>query len=423
MKHQKLILPSGMRAVVANQPGTEAVTVMVFARVGSRRENSRITGIAHFVEHLVFKGSKNYPTTLHISKALDSVGAEFNAFTSKDYTGFYAKVDKQHIDLAMSILSDMIFNPLYDEKEFQREKGVIIEEINMYEDTPMYMTEEYFEEQLYGPSSDLGRFIIGHKDSITRMTRKDIVDFHKKYYQPKNIVVSVAGSVPETIEKKLKKYFNKKQANKTGVLKTKQFKKLPAKKTVVIKPKTTEQIHIAIGLPVDLAYDHKNLLIAKLANIVFGGNMSSRLFINIRERQGLGYYIRSSLNLYEDVANWQVTAGVDSNRLDKAIKLIVREWTRLEKGITKPEFEQAREYLKGKMALQMEDSSNLAQWYAKQELFDIKLTEPDELKAKLAKITSKDVNKWLEKQVKFGQLRLTIVGPHTDVKHFESLLS
>ncbi len=185
MKYQKLILPSGLRAVIANQPGTEAVTVMVFSRVGSRRENNRITGIAHFVEHLVFKGSKNYPTTQHISKALDSVGAEFNAFTSKDYTGFYAKVDKLHIDLAMSILSDMLFNPLYNETEFQREKGVIIEEINMYEDTPMYMTEEYFEEQLYGASSDLGRFIIGTKNSITRMTRQILLIFIKNIINQK----------------------------------------------------------------------------------------------------------------------------------------------------------------------------------------------------------------------------------------------
>ena len=423
MNHKKLVLPNGMRAIVTNQPGTEAVTVMVFARVGSRRENNRITGIAHFVEHLVFKGSKNYPTTSHISKALDSVGAEFNAFTSKDYTGFYVKVDKQHIDLAMSVLGDMIFYPLYDEQEFQREKGVIIEEMNMYEDTPMYMTEEYFEEQLYGAGSDLGRLIIGNKKSITKMTRQDIVDFHKKYYQPNNIVISVAGSISDNVEKKLKKYFNKKQTNKSGVLKTKKLKKLPPKQAVLIKQKETEQIHIAVGLPVNLSYGHKNLLIAKLANIVFGGNMSSRLFINIRERQGLGYYIRAGLNLYEDVANWQVTAGVDKNRLDKAIQLIVKEWNKLAKGITKSEFEQAREYLKGKMALQMEDSSNLAQWYAKQELFDVKLSDPVIIKEKLAKITKEDVNKWLQTQVKLSQLRLTLVGPYSDADYFKKFLS
>jgi len=421
MQYKKIVLPNGLRTIITNQPGTEAVTVMIFARVGSRRESKKISGIAHFVEHLAFKGTKNFPTTLHISKALDSVGSEYNAFTSKDYTGYYVKVDKQHIELAMQILSDMTFYPLYDETEFQREKGVIIEEINMYEDTPMYMTEEYFEEQLYGKDNALGRFVIGNKNSITKMTRQDVIAFHNKYYQSSNLTVSIAGSVPVDVERLLKKYFLKNK--KKSIPATKQFSQLPAKEIVCIKPKKTEQMHLSFGLPVDLNYGHKNVLTAKIVNIVFGGNMSSRLFINIRERQGLCYYINSNFNLYEDVANWQVVAGVDPKRLDKAINLINKEWQKLVKGISKAEFEQAREYYKGKLALQMEDSSQVAQWYAKQELFSLKIQSPEDIKQQVDKLTQVDVNKWLAKQVKLNQLRLTVVGAAANKNHFLKLLS
>ncbi|MGB0757267.1 MAG: M16 family metallopeptidase [Patescibacteria group bacterium] len=412
-------LSNGLRVVVVPQKSTRAVTAMIFSKTGSRNEQKRVAGIAHFVEHLAFKGTKKYPSTQAIAKVLDGVGAEYNAMTSKDYTGYWIKVDAAHLSLALDLLADMTFAPLYPAEEIEREKGVIIGEINMYEDTPMYMTDEYFEQQLYG-THPLGRFIIGSKKSVMGITRSDIVAFHKKYYSPDNLVLSIAGAVPEDTDKQIKKLFSKKRKNKSN--KPQQVKSLPPKKAIDIQYKKTEQAHLVMGLPVPLSYGHRNFTKAKIANIAFGGTMSSRLFTTVRERNGLGYYVNSGVNLYEDVANWQVRAGVDTERLPLALKLVKKEWDKLTRGISVAEFKQAKEYYRGKLALQFEDSAAVAIWYAKQALFDSKLKSPEEVLNGIDKLKREDINSWLKKHVTANKLRLTLVGPFEDTKVFEKFL-
>ncbi len=410
-------LKNGVNLVTAKISGTQAVTVMVYVKVGSRFEKPKEAGIAHFIEHLLFKGTKNRPTTLDISRELDSVGAEYNAFTAKDYTGFYIKLKAEKIELALDILSDMLFNSLFKQEEIDKEKGVIVEEINMYEDMPMYLTEEFFESKLYEKNS-LGQPVLGTRDSILAMTRKQIINFHKKFYKQGKLVVSLSGSLPSNSQALVSKYFNKQRIEKVSFNPVTSF----SYNKVSIYSKKTEQVHLALGLPLAINYSHSDVYKFKLANIIFGGSMSSRLFINIREDQGLCYYINSGLNLYEDTANWVVYAGVDKQRTERAIELIKEEWFNLGKGITLAEFNQAKEYFKGKVALRFEDSAQVAQWFGKQELFSLDLDKPREILRKVDKLNLKDINKILSENITMENLRLALVGPFQKENKFIKIL-
>lgn len=400
-------LKNGLSLVTAKIAGTQAVTVVVYVKTGSRYERENEAGIAHFIEHLLFKGTKRRPTALDISRELDSVGAEYNAFTSKDYTGFYIKLKSEKIELALDMLADMVFNPIFQAEEISKEKGVIVEEINMYEDMPMYLTEEFFESCLY-KNNTLGRPVLGTKDSITAMTRRQILNFHKKFYQQGKLVVSVSGHLPNNIKSLVKKYFQKGDSQ-TGTFSP--VEKVKVDRKVNIYKKKTEQVHLALGLALPLTYKHEDVYKFKLANIIFGGTMSSRLFINIRERQGLCYYIHSGLNLYEDTSNWAVYAGVDQARAKQAIELIREQWFNLSKGVTESEFRQAKEYFKGKLALRFEDSAQVAQWFGKQELFGIDLEEPRVIFKNIDKLTLQEVNEALASVLSSEALCLALVGP------------
>lgn len=420
MAFNKTILPNGLTVVTAPKSGTQAATVLMFIKVGSRYETARQAGLAHFLEHVIFKGTKKRPSTLHISRELDSVGAEYNAFTGKEYTGVYAKVDKQHIELAVDVVTDMVYNATFDVEELEKEKGVVLEEINMYEDSPSDIASSVFEQHLYGGHA-LGRMIIGNKQSVTDFARKDVVDFYKKYYQPKNMVLSISGNISEDIEKLIKKYAKKKTNRPTKKASVFTLKKKPT--PVFIKQKTTEQAHLILGLPVPVKYGHKDLYALRLTNIIFGSSMSSRLFINIRERQGLCYYVYSTTHVYTDTANWYVGAGVDTSRTEKAIALIHREWKKLAQGVTRTEVAQARSYLMGKLALGQEDSANTAEWYARKALFGQKLESPQDALKKIENITHKEVNHAIKKYCKLNKLQLTIIGPFEDTTQFKKIIA
>lgn len=417
--HIKEEIKNGVSLVTAKLAGTSAVTVMVFVKTGTRFENaSTEAGVAHFLEHLLFKGTKKRPSTFEISKELDSVGAEYNAFTSKDYTGFYIKLKSEKIELALDMLSDMLFDSLFAEDEINKEKGVIIEEINMYEDTPMYLTEEFFEEQLYG-ENPLAKPVLGTKESITDMTRERIVSFHEKFYQQGKLIISICGDIPENCTELTRKYFQK---EKSATYDFAKVEKVDIKDKINIYQKKTEQVHLALGLPLDLNYQHPDFYKFKLANIIFGGSMSSRLFINIREKQGLCYYVNSGINFYEDTANWAVYAGVDQGRVEKALELIKEEWVNLTKGITEDEFIQAKEYFKGKLVLKFEDSAQVAQWFAKQELFSLPLDEPEAIIKKIDELDLSEINEVLKNKLDIDSMALTIVGPYEDKNKFNKFL-
>lgn len=415
--HIKEELKNGVSLVTAKIPGTQAVTVMVYVKVGSRYEKPEEAGIAHFIEHLLFKGTKKRPTTLDISRELDSVGAEYNAFTGKDYTGFYIKLKAEKIELALDILSDILFNSTFKQEEIDKERGVIIEEINMYEDMPMYLTEEFFESKLYEKNS-LGQPVLGTRASILAITRRQIINFHKRFYRQGKLVVSLSGNLLPNTQALVIKYFKKQKIEKIFFNQVTNL----AHNKVSIYSKKTEQVHLALGLPLAINYSHSDIYKFKLANIIFGGSMSSRLFINIRENQGLCYYINSGLNLYEDTANWVVYAGVDKARAERAIELIKEEWFNLRRGITLAEFNQAKEYFKGKLALRFEDSAQVAQWFGKQELFGLDLDKPREILKKVDKVNLEDINKILSENITMENLRLALVGSFQKKNKFIKIL-
>ncbi|MBU1180434.1 insulinase family protein, partial [Patescibacteria group bacterium] len=316
MKFQKHTLKNGTRLIAVPQDSTGAFTVLVLFSVGSRYETRNINGISHFIEHLMFKGTKRRPNTLSISKELDQFGAEYNAFTSKDYTGYYIKINSEHRDTAMDIVSDMLYNSKLDEKEINRERNVILEEIHMYRDNPMMHIEDILEEEMFG-DTPLGWSIAGYEKTMAKITRKNIVDFYSRHYIPKNTVVVFSGDLKKMdIKKEGEKYFGKNKAGKPAT-KYPQFTE-QIKSKVKVNFKETGQFQLAIGLP-GLKYGDKDMpALGLLANIL-GGTMSSRLFIQVRERRGLAYFVRAMLSPYQDTGAFIIRAGLNKGKLELAI--------------------------------------------------------------------------------------------------------
>jgi len=412
-------LKNGSRVIIAPRKDTQAVTVMVFVKVGSRYETVPLNGASHFLEHLMFKGTKRRPDTQTISRELDSIGAEFNAFTSKDHTAYYIKASKQHLDLALDMLSDMLINSTFDAKELDRERGVIIEEINMYEDNPMALVEDIFEKQLYG-NTPLGRNIAGTKQGIAAMNRSAMLRYKSAYYIGSNTTILVAGSVPKNVRSLVSNFFRQLPRQRRG----KQFtaQKGFARPGVVVRQKATEQVHLTLGMPTFGYIDKRNDALA-LLSVILGGTMSSRLFIEIRERRGLCYYIRASVNPYEQIGHLAIQAGIDKQRIDQAIPAITAELAKVaQHGVTAEELHRAKEYVKGKFVLSLEDSENVAGWLGKQALFQRKVKTDAERITEIEKVTRRAVEQVARQVLRPSAYRLAIVGPYTDQARFAKLL-
>lgn len=421
--YSKLQLVNGLKIVINPQPSTAAATILVMVPVGSRFERKSIAGLSHFTEHMMFKGTKKRPDTLSISQELDSIGADYNAFTAKEYTGYYIKAQASQLPLAIDILSDMLRNSKFDANEIEREKRVIIEEINMYEDNPMMILDDVFDSLAY-KGNTLARDVAGSKETIATMTKDDFVKFVGDYYMPDNMLVSISGQVD--VDKVARLLERKFKARKGKVGFPKEFNKFTIRQNkprVYIKKKKTEQVHLALGFVNRVGYRSKILLPLQLANIVLGGNMSSRLFINIREREGLCYYIRSKINTFADGSNFTIYAGLDKSRLEKAIELIMKELTKLkERGITSKEVKKVKEYVQGKLILSLEDSAHVSQWYAEKWLLNKKIETPEEFLARLKNIKQVEVNRALKLVLKENFLNLVLIGNLKDTRPFRNLL-
>ena len=409
--------------LVIPQHETQAASVMMMVNVGSREENAKNTGVSHFIEHLLFKGTKKYPNTEILSRTLDAVGAEFNAYTSKDHTAYYIKIQHEKLCLAFDVLSDMLYNPLFAAEEIERERGVILEEINMYEDNPMMSSEDLFEQTLFDDATCLGRSVIGTKRSIAGMTRNTILAYRKSWYASHHVLLVVSGRVPEKehLKKDIEKMFNKKQANGRRLKRSSYINTL-AKPQVAVKFKDTEQVHLVMGVP-GISYTHKDRFALAVANRILGGSMSSRLFINIRERQGLCYYIRSSADSYADAGSWYVRAGLDKSRIHEAIRLILKELNRLKtKGVTLKELKEAKEGVRGSTMLQVEDSLSIAQFFGTRKLLVNEIKTPEEVLAEIDRVTRADIQRVSMQLLKKNKLALAIIGPFEDTQQFHPLL-
>ncbi len=424
--YQPTNLPSGLGLITAPIDGAKTTAVLLLVATGSKYESRAQNGLSHFLEHMFFKGTTKRPTALALSSELDALGAEYNAFTSKEYTGYWIKVAGNEAPRALEIVGDMLSDPLLSEEEIAREKGVIIEEINMYLDNPMWYIEDVWEELLYG-DTPAGRPTIGIKDNIKSWTRADFLDYYSRQYGAKTSYLIVAGQIPANLTELTNQHFgNLKNGAWQEKLAVSETQTAPALKLFA---KSTDQAHLALGVR-SQAYGHADEFILKIISLLLGGSMSSRLFINLRERNGLAYYVRTSQESYTDCGYLVTNAGVPVDKLTEAITIIINEYQRLKTElVSDEELDKVKSMLAGKLPLTLEGADDVAQWYGRQLILlkqqnksgEPALT-PEEFIAKIQAISAADIQRVAQEIFTDAKLNLAIISPETDEAKFRDLL-
>ncbi|KKU48735.1 hypothetical protein A3H10_02800 [Candidatus Uhrbacteria bacterium RIFCSPLOWO2_12_FULL_46_10] len=402
-------LSNGLTLYIVPMPSTETATVLVLVRAGSKYETKRMNGLSHFLEHMFFKGTTNRPTPLAVAETLDRVGGEYNAFTDKERTGYYAKVDAKHLELAIDWVSDMLLNPLLKEEEIEKEKGVIAQEISMYYDTPTSYISDVFENLLYG-DQPAGWDIAGTKEIISKFTKPDFTKYLAERYVAKETIVVVTGNINETKTKKLiSRYF---PTLKTGRAPNKP-KVHEQQKNIGFKlfAKDTDQTHLELGVRAFNTYDKRRYALGILATIL-GGNMSSRLFMSLREEHGLAYYVATRAHHYTDTGYLSTQAGVPNKDVDRAISVIMQEYDTVRKFRVKPdELKKAKDYIKGKSVIGLESSSALAGFVGDQAMLYGRALAIDEILKRVEAVTVSEVQSVAKTIFKANRLNLAVIGP------------
>jgi predicted Zn-dependent peptidase len=400
-------LKNGVRVLTVPMSGVESVTAMILCKTGSRNETSEQAGISHVLEHMVFKGTAKYPTPMAIAEAVDSIGAEQNAFTSKEYTGYYITSSAKHIELTLDIQSQMLTAPLLPQADLEREREVIVEEINMYEDQPMAMASEHFENLMYEGSS-MGRLIIGTKETVRSTSSEHLREYMTRWYRGGNMMVVVAGRIDES---QLKQLIEEKFGG-IGEGSVEPYVS-PAKYGKAVNKhfrKKTEQAHFVMGVP-GLALNDPRRYALQMGQIVLGGGMSSRLFNEIREKRGLAYYVKADLDSNSDCGYLSVRAGVTLEKLSEAMKVVKEEMLKLAETITEAELLKAKEYILGHMPLSLEGSMDVAQFFGMRALVLDEIRQPEEVRAKVEATTLKEVKAVLNDLIKEKLIRSVVLGP------------
>ncbi len=421
MQYTKTKLKNGLRVITVPMKDNPTVTVLVLVETGSKYETKAKNGISHFLEHMCFKGTTVRPTAHAISAELDGLGSQSNAFTGQEYTGYYAKSDAKHFKQIFDIVSDVYLNSTFPEAEIEKEKGVIVEEINMYEDMPQRHVQDVFMELLYG-NQPAGWNIAGTRENVRAMTRKDFVEYKKAHYVPKATTVIVAGKVSEKdVTKEVDRVFGKiKGTAKAAKIKTKDSQSKPA---VLISHKQSDQTHLVLGVRSFDTYDKRNSALMMLGTIL-GGGMSSRLFIKLREELGVAYYVRAGNDTYSDHGAFQISAGVSNARAQEVIGEILKECARFKSEVVeKAELDKAKEYLIGNMKLELESSDAWASYFGGQEVMHKKIKSPEEIEAKIRKVTARDIQKVAQEIFVTENLNLALIGPFETKAEFTKILT
>lgn len=412
-------LKNGLNLITVPMIGTKTATILVMFRTGSKYENKDNNGISHFLEHMFFKGTIKRPTALAIAGELDGVGAEFNAFTSKEYTGYWVKVDSSKIELAADIVSDMLLNSKFDSEEIEREKGVIIEEINMRRDNPLIYIEDVFEECLYG-DTPAGWNVIGRKENVKKFNRRDFLNYFNSQYGVSDMVICLAGDIKNKGEKIIGRYFS--LLKKADFKPKKRVEENQTKPQVKIHYKKTNQATICLGVRA-FPFGHDQEFVLKVLSTILGGSMSSRLFINLRERQGLAYYVRTQTELYTDSGYLATQAGVPVEKIDLAVKIILAEYKRLTRVLVdKKELNRTKDFIRGRSVIRLEASDDMADWYAEREILGGKVLEPEMLFRKIDLVKNQDLREVAKKIFVDQGLNLAIIGPFKNKERFEKIL-
>ncbi len=418
-KFKKITLDNGLRIILAPKSDSLTTAVLVLVEAGSKYEIKEINGISHFLEHICFKGTKKRPRSIDIVSEFDGIGAINNAFTGLEYTGYYAVAEPKHFDKILDLVSDIYLNPILPEEEINKERGVIIEEINMYEDLPKRKVQELFTGLLYG-DQPAGWDIAGRKEVIQKLNRDDFLKYRDGHYLAQSTIIMAAGKIPEKAVEKIKKTFGGiKIGDKTGKIKTIEKQTKPE---VLARFKKTNQAHLVLGVRAFDIFDERRHALKVLADIL-GGSMSSRLFQKIREEMGAAYYVGADADLYTDHGYLAAFAGVDNKKIMEAIGAILKEFKKMaDKEVAEKEIQKAKDHLTGIMMISLETADALANFYGGQELMTKEILTSEELAAKIQSVKAKEIQAVARDIFQNNRLNLAVIGPFKDKAKFESVL-
>ncbi|MDO8493344.1 MAG: pitrilysin family protein [bacterium] len=420
MHYKKKVLKNGLRIISVPNKDSLAATILVLVEAGSKYETKKINGLSHFLEHMCFKGTATRLKAIDISTALDSLGAQYNAFTGHEYTGYYAKVSSPHFDKALDIVADLYQNPLFNEGEIEKEKGVVIEEINMYEDLPQRKVQDLVIELLYG-DQPAGWSIAGDKETIKILNRADFLKYRGEHYVASATTVVVAGKYDEkNIFKQIEaKFKNVIAGKKFGKIKTKEKQSEPR---VLVRHKKSDQTHLVLAVRTHDTYDKRNHTLELIAHAL-GGSMSSRLFQRIREQMGAAYYVRAENDTFTDHGYLAISVGVDNSRVHDVISAILDECKKIrDVHIDDKELQMFKDSMIGSIALGLETSDAVANYYGGQEVLKKPIDDPMELAKKIQKVTAKDIKKEASLVFKSKSLNLALIGPFDKEDDFVKIL-
>jgi predicted Zn-dependent peptidase len=418
--YSKRRLSNGLRLITAPMPHTRSVTVSVYVGAGSRYETAQEAGISHFVEHLCFKGTAKRPNAQLISEAIDGVGGILNAATDREYTVYYAKVARPHLELALDVLSDLVQSPLFDAKEIEKERKVVLEELASVADSPGQQADLLLDELLW-PGQPLGWDVTGTDSSVSGLTREMVLDYVRRQYVPNNMVVAVAGNIEED---EVAAALEQSLGAMTEGAPQAWFPALngQTEPRCSVLYKRTEQTHIALGMHA-LPMHHPDRYAIDLLSVLFGESMSSRLFMELRERQGLCYDVNSYVSHFLDTGSFGVYAAVDPSNAVQAVGALMAELKRLAEGVPADELHKARELAKGRLLLRMEDTRSVSGWLGGQDILTGQIESPEEVVARLDAVTPDDLARVVGSLLRREELNLAVVGPHRSDRRFLPLLA
>jgi predicted Zn-dependent peptidase len=417
---ERTTLGNGIRVLTAPMPQVSSVACFVMLAAGSRYETPESKGIAHFAEHMFFKGTERRPTARTISTEIDAIGGEFNAFTGKELTGYYVKCATDTRDVALDVLVDMLRNSRFDAAEIEKEKGVILEEMNVYLDTPQRYVGNVYDRLLYA-DQPLGWDILGTRETIEGASRDTFTSYLGSWYHPERIVVGIGGRLGDGLHERLEELLGGIEPKDTGT--PAKVELPPEGSPVLLHTKQSEQAHLVLGVR-SYELGHPRRYALQLLSVVLGGGMSSRLFTEVRERRGLAYYVHAANGSYTDAGTLYTGAGVDVSRIDEAISTIVGELRKIASDpVPAEELEKARGYAKGRFVLRLESPQAMIQFGLRREVLEGRIEEPDDILRGLDAVTAEDVQEVARDLLEGKRLYLAVVGPFDDPARFEQLLA
>ena len=409
--YDKTILPNKLRIITHPMQDRESISVGLLIDTGGRYEHDKNKGAAHFLEHILFKGSKNYSCE-EIKELIEGVGGSLNAFTAEEITGYFAKTPFKHLDRTFDILADMVFNPLINKKDVDKERTVILEEIKMYHDVPQYFVLELLDELMW-PRHPLGQNLAGNFETVGKMSAMDLKTFHEEYYFPANIVVCACGHLKHD---QFVKLVQKKSARFNTIRETSYLSAVSDQDKAQIKffRKEIEQMHLALGM-LGLSVDHKDKYAMSLLNVILGANMSSRLFTQVREKHGLAYSISSSTKSLKDTGLFLIRAGIDNKKVVGALELILKELRKIcLTEVSKDEFIRAKDYFLGQFLLGLEDTLDHMLWMGESLLTWDRVRTLEEIIKEVNQVKIADIRRVARDILRQDRFNLALVGPLND---------